>query len=304
MTVERLFGLPPPVWEQAGHAASALAKRLGRHVKGQKVICPCRAPVCPEQQGTTNILDRLGLPVSETVASDPGAIASASIVVPIHEMVTTGEVIFWGHETKLRARMAFWPHWKVVTKGEGRRRADHVHNGAMPLGELMPPVSLYPLFRDTFEPLGLAVAHPEAAWIDEDDATSLVPATEVTITADQPVYLRPRQQERSKSVWLTAAMRVDRGGVGDDEAEPTLTCQVDPSGIHLKHNSFRRLTAEDGVHVRIGDEWISVGRVCALRIGAESLALSIARIVAYDRGAVTVTIELNKDVEQFTPSDN
>jgi hypothetical protein len=175
----------------------------------------------------------------------------------------------------------------------------------MPLSALVPAVRLFPLFRNRFEPIGLAVTHPTSVLVAEDDTRFLPSGNEVLVCKTESIYVRPQGGNAGEAVWLTAALRVKELPLPHtDLTQPTVLCQVDPLSVHLRGSVYRQLGADDGMKHYFADLSRRVGEVFAVYLDPDSLPLAIAQIKGVDSGTGTMTFELNKGVEQFTPTSN
>jgi hypothetical protein len=221
------------------------------------------------------------------------------MTVPLHEMVAHA-LSYPGKDCPYPELMALWDHWWVEVRGADAPAPDAYHRGYAPLVTLISAARLYPLFRKTFESLGLAVAHPRSMLVAGEDTKFVPSGQKLVVRRDETIYLRPTGQDVSESVWLTATIRVqDQQVAHQDRTEPTVTCQIDPLSLHLVGDVYRQLNVEGGTHHFFSPELIA--SIVAVGIDEDTLPLAIAQIQNLDAAQGLAVFELSSGVEQFTP---
>jgi hypothetical protein len=189
-----------------------------------------------------------------------------------------------------------WDRWRLKVK-------NHCVRGpatfSCALNEVFTGDELYPLFRSAFLPLGMKVKHPVASAHLEGDKDSGGMFTgagrDLQIAENETIYLRPSGIDLANSMWLNAALRVDRPPQYGEQ-KLLVSCDFDPFDRDPEL-CFQRYHVGKIVNVRDMLNFFAYGGGTRQ---ARDRYLPIARVVGVSFTAYWLELALN--VELFTPT--
>lgn len=202
------------------------------------------------------------------------------------------DIVFPSLGGVLDEHIGAWRNWTVALQEIGHVEPS-VH---MPLAEFVPLSTLYPLFREAFENIGIPVLKPFVDIRSGRQALSstfsrrrgFTPGVDViTVSANSSTLLRSTD-EPDATIWVNGLLNVKAKG---HDAEPTITFEVDPFGRHFEsHLDDKRYSGgEIGAESRL-TVYVSEGEE------AQSARVPVVRLIGYDSLTGAHTFELAEGV--------